>query len=84
METGLPQLIKRDAGVEAIDLLMSKENPSENRGFSFVAFYNNEAAAAAKDALTRSDVKCALCCRVASSSAAVYVYVKKLGPLYYL
>lgn len=38
-------------GVEAVDLLMSKDFPGQNRGFAFVAFYNHACANAAKNTL---------------------------------
>ena len=40
------------AGVEAVDILMSKDFPGQNRGFAFVEFYNHACALAAKNALS--------------------------------
>ncbi|CAK0783223.1 hypothetical protein CVIRNUC_006422 [Coccomyxa viridis] len=39
-------------GVEAVDILMSKDFPGQNRGFAFVEFYNHACALAAKNALS--------------------------------
>ena len=44
-------------GVEEVDLLMEKENPSLNRGFGFVVFYNYAAADLARKQLTDQDFK---------------------------
>ena len=40
------------AGVEAVDLLLSKDFPGQNRGFAFVEFYNHACANAARNTLT--------------------------------
>ena len=40
------------AGVEVVDILMSKDFPGQNRGFAFVEFYNHACALAAKNALS--------------------------------
>lgn len=39
-------------GVEAIDLLSSKDYPGQNRGFAFVEFYNHACAQLAKNTLS--------------------------------
>ncbi|CAL5220907.1 g3002 [Coccomyxa viridis] len=39
-------------GVDAVELLMSKDFPGQNRGFAFVEFYNHACAQAAKNALS--------------------------------
>ncbi|KAK9905524.1 hypothetical protein WJX75_001554 [Coccomyxa subellipsoidea] len=39
-------------GVEVIELLMSKEYPGQNRGFSFIEFYNHACAQLAKNVLS--------------------------------
>jgi hypothetical protein len=38
------------AGVELVELMMDKDNPTHNRGFAFVSFYNY---ACAEDARKR-------------------------------
>jgi len=45
LETALP-------GVQHVDLIMNKDNPSQNRGFCFIEFYNTECAKAAKTAIS--------------------------------
>ena len=46
-------------GVEAVELLMSKDFPGQNRGFAFVEFYNHACAQAAKNALSAPTYTCA-------------------------
>lgn len=36
------------AGVELVELMMDKENPTVNRGFAFISFYNYACADAAR------------------------------------
>ena len=43
-----------------MDLVMSKENPEQNRGFAFLTFYNHECAAAGKHSLTDPAYRSAL------------------------
>ena len=50
------------AGVEGIDLLMSKDFPGQNRGFAFVAFYNHACANAAKNTLSAPTFRSASIC----------------------
>ena len=45
------------AGLESMDLVMSKEVEGQSRGFAFLTFYNHECAAAAKDILTKPSFK---------------------------
>ena len=45
------------AGLESMDLVMSKDVEGQNRGFAFLTFYNHECAAAAKDILTKPSFK---------------------------
>ena len=45
------------AGMETFDLVMSKEVPSQNRGYAFLVFYNHECAAAAKDVLSKASFR---------------------------
>lgn len=40
------------AGLEKVELLMSKDWPGQNRGFCFLEFYNHACAQAAKAALS--------------------------------
>ena len=46
-------------GVEVIELLMSKEYPGQNRGFSFIEFYNHACAQLAKNVLSAPTYTCA-------------------------
>ena len=44
-------------GVEEVDLLMEKEDPSQNRGFGFVSFYNYAAADLARRQLAEQEFR---------------------------
>lgn len=42
-------------GLEALELMMDKENPECNRGFGFLTFYNYACAEAARRKLAESE-----------------------------
>jgi RNA recognition motif-containing protein len=42
-------------GIEAIELMLDKENPTVNRGFAFVTFYNNACAELARKKYVESE-----------------------------
>lgn len=46
------------AGLESVELLMSKDWPGQNRGFCFLEFYNHACAQAAKAALSPPNFQC--------------------------
>ena len=48
------------AGLESVELLMSKEIPGQNRGFCFLEFYNHACAQHAKAALSPPNFQCVL------------------------
>ena len=52
-ETLKPQLV----GLEAVDLVMNREQPDHNRGFAFLDFYNAECAKRARAVLAAPDFK---------------------------
>jgi heterogeneous nuclear ribonucleoprotein R len=49
------------AGLESVELLMSKEIPGQNRGFCFLEFYNHACAQHAKAALSPPNFQCDIC-----------------------
>lgn len=50
------RLVRRSApGLENVEIVMNKENPSLNRGFAFLEFYNSACAQRAKSALSAPD-----------------------------
>jgi heterogeneous nuclear ribonucleoprotein R len=44
-------------GLQDVDVLRSKENPEQNRGYAFLEFYNSSCALHAKKRLSQPDVK---------------------------
>lgn len=42
------------AGVETVELMMDKDNPTVNRGFGFVTFYNYACADEARKRFTET------------------------------